>query len=94
MNLEELNDYVQNLEYENKRMGDFLQKLGYSSEGITDIIINSCDTITKVQVYAIIQSTMNELEKMSNDIQNMRDELYKFLDTHYDFSKFNPEAES
>ena len=91
MNLEELNDYVQNLEYENKRMGDFLQKLGYSSEGITDIIIDSCDTITKVQVYAIVRSTMNELEKMNDDVQNMRDALYKFLDNHYDFTKFKPE---
>ena len=86
MNLEELNDYVQNLEYENKRMGDFLQKLGYTSEAITDIIINSCDTITKVQVYAIVHSTINKFEKVSDDIQIMRDNLYKFLDTHYDLS--------
>ena len=90
MDLEELNDYVQNLEYENKRMGDFLQKLGYTSEAITDIIINSCDTITKVQVYPIIQTTMDELEVMADNIQKMRDDLYKFLDTHYDFKKFKP----
>jgi len=77
MNLEELNNYVQNLEYENKRMRDFLNKLGYSSEGISDIIINSCDTITKVQVYATIHTTMN-----------------KFLDAHYDFSRFNPDTAS
>lgn len=94
MNLEELNNYVQNLEYENKRMGDFLSKLGYSSEGISDIIINSCASITKVQVYAIIHATMNDLEKINNDVQNMRDELYKFLDAHYDFSRFNPDTTS
>ena len=88
MNLDELNDYVQNLEYENKRMGDFLAKLGYSSEAITDIIINSCDTITKVQVYPIIHSTMNELEKMNDEIHGVREKLYEFLDEHYDFSKF------
>jgi len=91
MDLQELNDYVENLEYENKRMGDFLNKLGYSSEAITDIIINASDTITKVQVYPIIHSTMNKLEKMSDDVQAMRDELYKFLDEYYDFKKFKPE---
>ena len=91
MDLQELNDYVENLEYENKRMGDFISKLGYSSEAITDIIINASDTITKVQVYPIIHSTMNKLEKMSDDVQAMRDELYKFLDEYYDFKKFKPE---
>ena len=44
------------------------------------------DTISQIQVYAIVHSTMNELEKMADDIQTMRDELYKFLDEHYDFS--------
>ena len=79
MNLEELNDYVQNLEYENNRMGDFLAKLGYSSEAITDIIINSCDTITKVHVYPIIHSTMNELEQINDEIHSVRDKTIQVL---------------
>jgi hypothetical protein len=90
MHLDELNDYVQNLEYENKRMGDFISKLGYSSEAITDIIINSSDTITKVQTYAIIKSSMDKLELLSDDIETIKKELYQFIDTHYDFSKFKP----
>lgn len=85
-NLDELQDYIQNLEYENKRMGDFLAKLGYTPEAITDIIINSADTISKIQVYAVIRSTMNELEKLGDSVQAMRDKLYSFLDKHYDFS--------
>lgn len=44
------------------------------------------DTISQIQVYAIVRSTMNELEKMADDVQAMRDKLYKFLDEHYDFS--------
>jgi len=47
MDIEELKDYIENLEYENKCMADFLNKLGYSNEAITDVIINSCETITK-----------------------------------------------
>jgi len=44
------------------------------------------DTISKIQTYAIVHSTMNELEKIADSIQAMRDDLYKFLDEHYDFS--------
>lgn len=44
------------------------------------------NVIDKTEVYAIIRSTMNNLEKMADDVQAMRDELYKFLDEHYDFS--------
>ena len=44
------------------------------------------DTISQIQVYAIVHSTMNNLEKMADDVQAMRDELYKFLVEYYDFS--------
>ena len=94
MNASEIQDYIQNLEYENKRMGDFLNKLGYTNEAISDIIINTCDTIAKVQVYTVVRSTMNALEKVNDDVQVIRDELYKFLDIHYDFSTFKPEGVS
>jgi DNA-binding phage protein len=48
--------------------------------------MSSSDTISQIEVFAIIRSTMNELEKIADDVQVMRDELYKFLDEHYDFS--------
>jgi len=86
MDLEEFNDYVQSIEYENKQMGDFLQRLGYTPTAITDIIINNVDSIAKIQVYDVIQTSMNKLEKLSNDVELIRDNLYKFLDKHYDFT--------
>lgn len=90
MEKSEITDYIENLEYENKRMGDFLYKLGYTPEAITDIIINSNDVITKTKVYEIVRVTMNELEKVNDEVQAMRDKLYEFLDEHYDLSKFKP----
>lgn len=36
----ELEDYNENLSYENKRMGDFLEFLGLSVDSITDNVIN------------------------------------------------------
>jgi len=86
MDLEELNDYVNNIEYENKKMGDFLNKLGYTPDIITDTIINPTENITKIQVYEIISATMNKLEKINDDVQTTQDELYKFLDEFYDLS--------
>ena len=86
MDLEEFNDYVQSIEYENKRMGDFLQRLGYTPTAITDIIINNVDSIAKIQVYDVIQTSMNKLEKLSNDVELIRNNLYMFLDKHYDFT--------
>lgn len=44
------------------------------------------NVIDQIEVYTIIRSTMNNLEEMADDVQAMRDELYKFLDKHYDFS--------
>lgn len=41
--------------------------------------MSNSDTISQKQVYAIVRSTINELEKIA-------DALYKFLDEHYDFS--------
>ena len=46
------------------------------------------EVITKVEVYEMVRLTMNNLEKANDDIQDMRDELYRFLDKHYDLSKF------
>ena len=43
-------------------------------------------SISQIEVYAIVRTTMNNLEKMTDDVQAMRDELYKFLDEYYDFS--------
>lgn len=38
--LRDLQDENENLAYENRRMGDFLEQLGYSIDTITDLIIN------------------------------------------------------
>lgn len=86
--MSEEKDYIENIEYENKRMAGFLNKLGYSNEAISNIIINSADNVSKIEVYEVVRTTMNALEKVNDDVQGMRDGLYKFLDKHYDFSKF------
>lgn len=43
MKTDELKEELENLAYENKRMGDFLERLGLSINDITDFIINGND---------------------------------------------------
>ena len=40
--LDENDDYIQNLEFENKNMAEFLESLGYTQEQITDIALTGC----------------------------------------------------
>lgn len=51
--LEELKDENENLAYENKKMGDFLELLGLTIDDITDIVINgeqmNLDIIKKIR---------------------------------------------
>ncbi len=51
--LEELKDENENLAYENKKMGDFLELLGLTIDDITDIVINgeqmNLDIIKKIK---------------------------------------------
>lgn len=50
---EELKDENENLAYENKKMGDFLELLGLTIDDITDIVINeeqmNLDIIKKIR---------------------------------------------
>ena len=51
--LAELEDLNENLAYENKKMGDFLELLGLTIDEITDIVINgeqlNLDIIKKIR---------------------------------------------
>ena len=40
--LDEKDDYIQNLEFENKNMAEFLESLGYNQEQITSIALSGC----------------------------------------------------
>lgn len=46
----ELKDYIENLEYQNKRISEFLNKLGYTNEAVPDIIITH---MTQSQKYKL-----------------------------------------
>lgn len=82
--------YIENLEYKNKRLIKFLNKLGYNNKTLSNIIHNKNECITKTETYEIIRLAMNSLEKVNDDVKIITDELYKFLDKHYDFTKFKP----
>ena len=38
--IDDLKDQIENLAYENKRMGDFLEKIGLMPDDITSYVIN------------------------------------------------------
>ncbi|RLA82655.1 MAG: hypothetical protein DRG78_06615 [Epsilonproteobacteria bacterium] len=69
-----------------KEVKDYIQNLEDENERLK----SSSDVITKVKVYEVIRNTMNNLEKVNDEVQEMRDKLYEFLDEHYDLSKFKP----
>jgi len=56
MRPEETWDYITNLEFENKRMGDFLELLGVDVEDITDVVING----DLAQVKALIERVKDD----------------------------------
>ena len=71
--LAELEDLNENLAYENKKMGDFLELLGLTIDEITDIVINgeqlNLDIIKKIRNKTnvlerkIVKNTIRELNK-------------------------------
>lgn len=84
-------DEIENLTYENKKMGDFLQKLGFTPDDITTLIINGEKALKRVKepysVYAIDNkgSTENVESGLSLDeakilkeklTQELRDGVY------------------
>lgn len=71
--IEELKELNENLAYENKKMGDFLELLGLAIDEITDVVINgeqlNLDIIKKIRNKTnvlerkIVKNTIRELNK-------------------------------
>ena len=56
--IEQLKDQNQNLAYENKRMGDFLQALGLAPDEITSYVINGHETDVKRMIDYVIENNI------------------------------------
>lgn len=54
--IDELKDEIENLAYENKRMGDFIQLLGLAPDEITSYVINGHETDVKMMIDYIIKN--------------------------------------
>ena len=58
----EKQEQITNLAYENRKMGDFLAKLGLTIDDITDIVINSEEQVN-LDIIKKIKSKANILER-------------------------------
>ena len=74
--LAELEDLNENLAYENKKMGDFLELLGLTIDEITDIVINgeqlNLDIIKKIRNKTFVlerKFIKNEIRRLSESIE-------------------------
>ena len=56
--IEQLKDQNQNLAYENKRMGDFLQALGLAPDEITSYVIHGHETDVKRMIDYVIENNI------------------------------------
>lgn len=72
----ELEDLNENLAYENKKMGDFLELLGLTIDEITDIVINgeqlNLDIIKKIRNKTFVlerKFIKNEIRRLSESIE-------------------------
>ena len=54
--IDELKDEIENLAYENKRMGDFIQLLGLAPDEITSCVINGHETDVRRMIDYIIEN--------------------------------------
>ena len=54
--IEQLKDQNQNLAYENKRMGDFIQLLGLAQDEITSYVIHGHETDVKMMIDYVIKN--------------------------------------
>ncbi len=52
--IDELKDQIENLSYENKRMGDFLELLGLEPDEITSYVINGNEQDVKRMIDYVI----------------------------------------
>ena len=56
--IDELKDEIENLAYENKRMGDFIQLLGLAPDEITSYVINGHETDVKRMIDYVIENNI------------------------------------
>lgn len=77
------NDELENLAYENKRMGDFLELLGLSLDNITDMVINGDENQIKEAINLIkIPLVFDVKNQIAQDILDiLNDDL--FSDTRF-----------
>ena len=82
--VEELKDLNQNLAYENKKMGDFLESLGLTIDEITDIVINgeqlNLDIIKKIRNKTNVlerKFVKDEIRKLSKRIPKWQTQTIK-----------------
>jgi len=81
MNIENIKSYLDTLEKENQHLKSTLHRLGYTTPDM-----QNSGQISSIEVYIMIKSAMDELEVLQTKIQTIRDDIYQFLDSHYDFS--------
>ncbi len=56
--IDDLKDEIENLAYENKRMGDFIQLLGLAPDEITSYVINGHETDVKRMIDYVIENNI------------------------------------
>ena len=54
----QLKDEIENLAYENKRMGDFIELLGLEPDEITSYVINGHETDVKRMIDYVIENNI------------------------------------
>ena len=56
--IDELKDQIENLAYENKRMGDFIELLGLEPDQITSYVIHGHETDVKRMIDYVIENNI------------------------------------
>ena len=56
--IDELKDQIENLAYENKRMGDFIELLGLEPDEITSYVIYGHETDVKRMIDYVIENNI------------------------------------
>ena len=54
--IDDLKDEIENLAYENKRMGDFIELLGLAPDEITSYVIHGHETDVKRMIDCVIEN--------------------------------------
>lgn len=56
--IDDLKDQIENLAYENKRMGDFIELLGLAPDEITSYVIHGQETDVKRMIDYVIENNI------------------------------------